>query len=110
MKKTLLLAMACLTMFVAFSQDRKEKAPKSKADSVAVPKSYTCPMHPAVVSDKPSKCPECGMALIEKIKYVCPMHPEVVADKPGKCLKCGMQLKIMSPEPKHKHTDSTHKM
>ena len=24
--------------------------------------------------------------------YVCPMHPEVVSDKPGKCPKCGMKL------------------
>ena len=23
-------------------------------------------------------------------KYTCPMHPEVVSDKPGKCPKCGM--------------------
>jgi hypothetical protein len=24
--------------------------------------------------------------------YSCPMHPEVVSDKPGKCSKCGMNL------------------
>lgn len=24
--------------------------------------------------------------------YVCPMHPEVISDKPGKCPKCGMEL------------------
>lgn len=27
-----------------------------------------------------------------KTKYVCPMHPEVVSDRPGKCPKCGMEL------------------
>jgi len=25
-------------------------------------------------------------------KYTCPHHPEVVSDKPGKCPKCGMDL------------------
>jgi CopA family copper-resistance protein len=28
----------------------------------------------------------------EKETYVCPMHPEVTSDKPGKCPKCGMTL------------------
>jgi rubrerythrin len=27
---------------------------------------YTCPMHPEVVSDKPGKCPKCGMSLVVK--------------------------------------------
>lgn len=27
---------------------------------------YTCPMHPEVTSDKPGKCPRCGMDLIKK--------------------------------------------
>ena len=29
-------------------------------------KTYTCSMHPEVISDKPGKCPKCGMELIEK--------------------------------------------
>lgn len=28
--------------------------------------SYTCLMHPEVISDKPGKCPKCGMDLVEK--------------------------------------------
>ncbi|WP_426478711.1 multicopper oxidase domain-containing protein [Chryseobacterium sp. CBSDS_008] len=27
---------------------------------------YTCPMHPEIVSNKPGKCPKCGMELVEK--------------------------------------------
>ena len=27
---------------------------------------YTCPMHPEVKSDKPGKCPKCGMTLVKK--------------------------------------------
>jgi ribosomal protein S27AE len=68
---------------------------------------YTCPMHPEVKSDKPGKCPKCGMTLEKKttnttgtqnvkkeamITYTCSMHPEVISDKPGKCPKCGMAL------------------
>lgn len=33
-------------------------------------------------------------------KYTCPMHSEVVSDKPGKCPKCGMELVPMKEEKK----------
>ena len=29
---------------------------------------YTCPMHPEIVSDKPGRCPKCGMALVLKVE------------------------------------------
>lgn len=28
---------------------------------------YTCTMHPEVLSDKPGKCPKCGMTLVKKV-------------------------------------------
>ena len=31
---------------------------------VAKPGQYSCPMHPEVISDKPGKCPKCGMTLV----------------------------------------------
>jgi Cu+-exporting ATPase len=61
---------------------------------------YTCPMHPEVVSDRPGSCPKCGMALepvsgaapTTKVEYACPMHPQIVRDQPGSCPICGMAL------------------
>lgn len=29
--------------------------------------------------------------------YTCPMHPEVISDKPGRCEKCGMKLVAKEP-------------
>lgn len=37
--------------------------------------------------------------------YTCPMHPEVKSDKPGKCPKCGMKLEKKMMAKKHKHVE-----
>ncbi|RME25973.1 MAG: YHS domain-containing protein, partial [Candidatus Zixiibacteriota bacterium] len=65
---------------------------------------YTCPMHPEEIADKPGDCSKCGMALEPTVpvvtptstKYTCPMHPEIVRDEPGECPICGMALEPMT--------------
>jgi hypothetical protein len=46
---------------------------------------------------------------IVKVKYTCPMHPEVISDKPGKCPKCGMTLVKVKPAVNVKKSHKMHK-
>jgi hypothetical protein len=97
MKKLIILITILAGTLGGFAQRSKDTRAKIQMDS-AVKTVYTCPMHPDVVSNKPGKCPKCGMELVAKkvktprVYYTCSMHPEVVSDKPGKCPKCGMDL------------------
>jgi len=43
-------------------------------------------------SNSGSKSPATETKAKEQVVYVCPMHSEVTSDKPGKCPKCGMEL------------------
>lgn len=43
-------------------------APSSSASKTV----YTCTMHPEVTSEKPGKCPKCGMKLVPKAKAAAP--------------------------------------
>jgi hypothetical protein len=36
----------------------------------------------------------------DKQMYTCPMHPDVKSDKPGKCPKCGMSLVLVEEKSK----------
>jgi hypothetical protein len=43
---------------------KKAAGAKSEQAKVKAGATYTCPMHPNVVHDKPGECPDCGMALV----------------------------------------------
>ncbi len=65
MKTNLLLTLAAAFAFAvlpAIAQADNEAKPVPTASPVA--QKYTCPMHPEVISDKPGKCPKCGMNLV----------------------------------------------
>lgn len=61
------------TGFVACNNsDTKNNNSTTKTDSLGKSKvmgtdeMYTCKMHPEVMSDKPGKCPKCGMTLVKQ--------------------------------------------
>ena len=70
MKRIIKLSTALLLGFVFtsfFNQvNAQETTKKKNTTEQQVTKSYTCPMHAEVVTDKQGKCPKCGMALVEK--------------------------------------------
>lgn len=43
---------------------------------------YVCPMHPEVTSDKPGRCPKCGMKLVSSIKNNVLSHGEENSYRP----------------------------
>ena len=77
-----------------------EKNPEKYTKSCTHQDVYYCPKDGCKYkSDKPGKCPKCGVELkkhVHKVTYVCPMEKcNFKSEKPGKCPKCGMELKKM---------------
>jgi Cu(I)/Ag(I) efflux system membrane fusion protein len=52
---------AALTSTVAYGAEHDHAQHQSQAS-----KTYTCPMHPEVISDKEGRCPVCNMFLVVK--------------------------------------------
>lgn len=70
MKNVIAMAMLCAVLVFSMSLSVQAQT-KTKADAAktkAVKVLYTCKMHPEVISDKPGKCPKCGMTLVKKVQ------------------------------------------
>ena len=61
--KTLLMAVVTIFSVSVLAQDTKKATDAKQTVEKTV---YTCPMHSDVTSDKPGKCPKCGMTLVKK--------------------------------------------
>lgn len=57
---------AALTPPAPAAPEKVETGPAAGAAAKPAAILYTCPMHPEVISDKPGKCPKCGMTLVPK--------------------------------------------
>jgi Heavy metal binding domain len=93
-----LIAVFHLSIFFAAALAVGQPAPPRPVPSHAKhlpPVSYTCPMDPDIVEDRPGTCPRCKMTL-EPIRletaYACPTHPNEIHTAPGKCPIDGRQL------------------
>jgi len=54
------------TVFAAHSTAPVSDTTKTKKVKPVAKVQYTCTMHPDFISDKPGKCPKCGMTLVKK--------------------------------------------
>jgi hypothetical protein len=66
MKKISIIIGLAVMASVAFSCKSKTSTTTTESTTLQQKVVYTCSMHPEVQSDKPGKCPKCGMDLVVK--------------------------------------------
>ena len=93
-KESLVFLMLSLTL-TASDAGRSGQTSSPTARQPVPSQSWTCPMHPDVVEDKPGICPICKMKL-EPVRldsaWSCPIHVTVVETRAGACPVCRRQL------------------
>ena len=65
MKKLLFIA-SILLSFALVITACSGNGSNAKTEQLAKDETYTCTMHNEVMSDKPGKCPKCGMTLVKQ--------------------------------------------
>ena len=70
MKNCLVMALFAIAIsFASCNNQTQSPVNQNTADTASnihAATLYTCEMHPEVISEKPGKCPKCGMTLIKK--------------------------------------------
>lgn len=61
---SVLLILSALTLFLTGCSSNHENHKDSTAQESGA-ETYTCPMHPSVIRNKPGACPVCGMSLVK---------------------------------------------
>lgn len=94
MKKITALMTAAIAAFILTSCNNQNKTDEMENTSVetttTTPDDNPLPADTA----KSDMNKGIGEAAGKNVIYTCPMHPEVQSDKPGKCPKCGMTLVV----------------
>jgi ABC-type phosphate/phosphonate transport system substrate-binding protein len=71
MKKMLIMmSIAAMFALVACSNSNTNSTNQQNSKDTSKHIYYTCTMHPEIHSDKPGKCPKCGMELVEREESV----------------------------------------
>lgn len=68
MKNLLIIAIASISILIAACNGSGTNT-GTTSDTTSVKTAgitYTCPMHPEVINDKPDQCPKCEMTLVKK--------------------------------------------
>ena len=65
MKKLLFIAAIFLSAGLVFTACSGNGS-NAKTEQLSKDETYTCTMHNEVMSDKPGKCPKCGMTLVKQ--------------------------------------------
>lgn len=81
-----LMAVVAISFVCGCSQNPKSAQTNEQTAQTKVV--YTCTMHPEVISNKPGKCPKCGMTLVEKKVPV-----DTLKSQPGDTAKKKIKVK-----------------